>query len=177
MTFLCRVLRHKRAKETIRVVEQLLSSVDSVTTDQNIVTRNQDPATSSKYLNLRQRSHTVRPATTYFPGDDDTDIALSGDHVISYPQPPTQTPTRTAGRSKTVKEKKKLGRSSTFKSKEKKEEKKEEKEKEKSASLSAQQGNHSAENNQRSEKLYVSCINALKVSLEEILVSVCIIQM
>lgn len=154
----------------MRIVQNLLFTVDSVTTDQNTIARHQDvPAISSKYHNLRQRSHTVRPATTYFPGDDDTDIALSGDHVISYPQPPTQPPTRPTGRPKTVKEKKKLGRSSTFKSKEKKEDKKEEKDK--SMSVAAQ-GNHSAENNQRSEKLYVSCITALKSSLEEILVSV-----
>lgn len=170
--------RHKRARETIEVAQHLLSTVNSVTADSNVVTRHQDPAaaSNSRVLNLRQR-HTVRPKTTYF---DDVDVgrttatitghgSTSGpEHVISHPQPP-QLVSNTRG-SKPVKEKKKVNRSATFRSKEKKEDKKEEKEKEKLLGVAPSQRSSSEDSNHVSEQLYVDCIIALKSCLEEMTV-------
>lgn len=141
----------------IQTAENLLFTINSMTTDHSAASRHQDAAGSSRVLNLRQRAHTVRPKTTYF--SEETDAPASGDHVISHPQLVPQ-PTK----SKTVKEKKKVARSSTFRSKEKKEDKKED------VSAMYQQGNHSEENSARSEQIYIQCICALKSSLEEIMV-------
>ena len=157
----------------------MLSTVNSLTLDQGMTSRHQDPAISapSKVLNLRHRSHTVRPKTTYFPGMEESNgpatipghASASGDHVISYPQLVSQ-----SSKGSKVKEKKKVSRSSTFRSKEKKE--KEEKEKDKGGgggqgSGGGLQGNHLEDSSRVSEQLYISCITALKASLEEMMVS------
>ena len=143
--------------------------------DRSTATRHQDAASSAgtKAINLRQRSQTVRPKTTYFSDEIDgggSPATLtsysSGDHVISYPQlvsqPPKPKPVK-------EKEKKRIIRSSTFRNKDKDKDKKEEKEK-LAGSMGSSQGNHSDENSARSEELYMSCITALKTSLEEIMV-------
>lgn len=163
-----RIQRHDRARDLIQTAEKLLFTVNSLTSDQNAASRHQD-AGAARILNLRQRSQTVRPKTTYFPDETDAGgssagYTNSGDHVISYPQLVSH-PTK----SKTFKEKekKKVMRSSTFRNKEKKEDKKEEKP---SVGVSYQQGNHSEENSARSEQIYIRCITALKSSLEEIMV-------
>lgn len=162
--------RHKRARETIELAKKLLGIGVPMPADQ-------DPVTNARLLNLRQRSQTVRPKTAYYFSDETdgggggggsagivSSCSSSGDHVISHPQLVSQ-----PARSKTVKEKekKKVTRSSTFRNKEKKEEK------EKLSGLVGAThpvGNQSEENHARSEQLYATCINALKSSLEEILV-------
>ena len=182
----CRVQRHKQARENLKLAEKLLSVLHSSTSDQDLASRNQDLASSatvaSKVLNLRQRSNTTRPKTAYFSEDIDigsssSTIAgyASGDHVISPPQLVSQNFKGV----KPAKEKKKVNRSSTFRSKEKKEEKEKEKEKEKVSSLvvgvsSQQQGGQGAgseEAGRVTEQQYVSCITALKDSLQDIMVS------
>lgn len=149
--------------------------MNSLTLDHSMVARHHDPAPagpSYRGLNLRQRSHTVRPKTTYFPGVDDTDVSgssatigTSGDHVISHPQLVSNS------KGSKVKEKKKVNRSSTFRSKEKKEEKEKEKEKP-AAAASVSSTQASGEDSSHTEQLYISCITALKLSLQEIMVSV-----
>lgn len=161
----------------MEIAQKILSTFNSVTSDQSVVSRHPDLASgtpSSRVLNLRQRSHTVRPKTSYFEDMDGSGspatiaghASTSGDHVISYPQPVSQTP-----KGSKVKEKKRVNRSSTFRSKEKKEEK--EKTSAGGGGGSQSQGNHLAEESSRiSEQLYISCISALKSSLEEIMVRV-----
>ena len=174
-----RFLRRKRAKDTMELATKLLSTVNSVTTDQSVTSRHHYPATSagSKILLSRQRASTVRPKTSYFPGMEDDNpthtsatmagfsTTSTGDHVISSPQP-LPPPQYTKG-VKSVKEKKKVARSSTFKKKEK-EEKEKEKEKEKmvvSPSVPAE------ESTLIPEQHYISCISSLKSSLEDMIVS------
>lgn len=170
----------------MEIARKILSTVNSVTSDTSATVRHQDHAppstTNSKLLNARHRAHTVRPKTAYFSGHDDTDnpgISATitghavtaggavGDHVISYPVPVPKA-------SKPPKEKKKVGRSSTFRSKEKKEDKKEDKDKEKVSGLVGvvhQQGVVMGDEKSRaSEQLYIKCITSLNSSLEEIMV-------
>ena len=189
--FFHRVQRHKQARENLKLAEKLLLSINSVSTDQSPGSRHQEPASRQqdmaaaattipkKVLNLRQRSNTARPKTTYFP--DDVDVGggsaatitgyASGDHVISHPQLISQNFKGV----KPAKEKKKVNRSSTFRSKEKKEEKEKDKEKEKVSGLVlAQQGGQGAdveEGGRVPEHQYASCITALKDSLQDIMVS------
>ncbi len=180
--------RHKQAQETLKLAEKLLSTVNSVTNEQSPASRHQEPASrlqdqagttiASKVLNLRQRSNTTRPKTAYF--SDDVDIGgssatitgyVSGDHVISHPQLVSQN----FKGAKPAKEKKKVNRSSTFRSKEKKEEKEKEKEKV-SGLVVSQQGGQGADGDDGgrvSEHQFVSCITALKDSLQEMVVRMC----
>lgn len=172
--YTCRVQRHNRARESMNIAQKLLVTVNSVTSDHTLTSRQQEQASApnSRILNLRLRANSARPKTTFFSVSDDIDVgrtsntintySSSGDHVISYPQLVSKS-------TKTFKEKKKVTRSATFRNK--KEERKEDKEREKQAGAVLLEGKPTEESSKVSEQLYVSCITALKASLEEIIVS------
>ena len=165
-----------------RILAQFSPSNTS-TADANSAQRYHGAAASSGRSFLRespknrQKSQTgipIRPKTAYYPEEPEsgsgTSATISGEHIISYPMPPSAAFTGRSFKQGKEKKKVKLDRSATFKGKEKEKERERERQAA-AAAANASGGGDGSESLRVPEQQVIECITKMKEALEELTVS------